>query len=69
MLAVGIITLVIILGALGGMFAWLMREAGPTTSARLNIYNLLRRGGWKEICKGLLVMTAVIIVVWFLLAL
>lgn len=51
------------------MVTLILRSIGPTTSARLNVYSLLRRGGWKEFLKGLVVIAIVTVIGWFLLAL
>ena len=66
---VGTFILVIALLGLAIMSIYFLKLAGPTESAWLNTYSLLRRGGWRELLKGLTVTAVALVVTWFLLAL
>ena len=64
-------TLVLLSGVfvIGYLFVILLRDAGPTTNARLNVYQLLRRGGYKELLKGVLFFILMYIMTWLVFSL
>lgn len=65
---IGFFVLALFLIVLIIMFMVLLRLAGPTTSVWLNVYNLLRRGGWKTFLTGFVEIVIFVAISWFVLA-
>ena len=57
---IGSLVLVAFFAIMAGGFLLILQDAGPTTSARLNLYGLLRRGGWKTLVGGAILFTIAI---------
>lgn len=62
---IGTTTLVVALVILLGMAVFIV-TAGPTTSARLNIYCLMRRSGWKKFIGPAIALAAMVacVLIW-----